>query len=139
MCYNDNDILEEFLVNKQHTAERILAHRGCANATTPSYLCALPGEADQIDNGYLWLDNQDVTKATELRFKIQTFQKFMKKMGSNWGYKECTNFLQSGGATPSKKHDNIQTRHWRSPMPKIQQYKNKEVRHEKKSAPWQDN
>jgi hypothetical protein len=94
---------------------------------------------DQIDNGYLWLDNQDVTKATELRFKIQTFQKFMKKMGSNWGYKECTNFLQSGGATPSKKHDNIQTRHWRSPMPKIQQYKNKEVRHEKKSAPWQDN
>ena len=62
----------------------------------------------------------------------------MKKMGSNWNNRECTNFLQVGGAEPKKKHANIQTRHWRSPMPKLPEYKRKEVKHDKSKAPWQD-
>ncbi|MFZ9069339.1 MAG: ATP-binding cassette domain-containing protein, partial [bacterium] len=48
-------------------------------------------EFDQIDNGYIWIDNPDASQASELRFKIQTFQRFMKKMGNNWNNRECTN------------------------------------------------
>jgi len=100
--------------------------------------CELHDEFDQIDNGYLWIDNQDLTTATEIRFKIQTFQRFMKKMGSNWNNRECTNFLQTGGAEPKKKYANIQTRHWRCPKPKLPEYKKKEVTHAKTNAPWEN-
>ena len=100
--------------------------------------CETHQEFDQIDNGYIWLDDPDITKATELRFKVQTFQKFMKKMGNNWSSRECINFLQVGGAEPKKKHANVQTRHWRCPMPKLPEYKRKEVKHDKAKAPWQD-
>jgi hypothetical protein len=56
--------------------------------------CETHEEFDQIDNGYIWLDDPDITKATELRFKVQTFQKFMKKMGNNWSSRECINFYR---------------------------------------------
>jgi hypothetical protein len=76
-----------------------------------------------------------------MRFKIQTFQKFMKKMGSNWSFRECTNFLQTGGGEPKKKYVNIQTRHWVCKMPKIPEYKTKDLNNDfkKPPAPWSDN
>ena len=100
--------------------------------------CEVHDEFDQIENGYIWLDNPDAAKATELRFKLQTFQRFMKKMGNNWNNRECVNFLQVGGAKPKKDYGKIQSRHWTCPMPKLPEYKKKEVKHEKAKAPWQD-
>lgn len=98
-------------------------------------------EFDQIDNGYIWIDTGNPNEAKEMRFKIQTFQKFMKKMGSNWSFRECTNFLQTGGGEPKKKYANIQTRHWVCKMPKIPEYKTKDIRNDfkKPPAPWSDN
>ena len=43
-------------------------------------------EFDQIDSGNIWKDE------TEMRFKLETFRAFMKKMGYNWNEKECTIF-----------------------------------------------
>tara|TARA_R100001086_G_scaffold2443_2_gene1719 strand:- start:15398 stop:16996 length:1599 start_codon:yes stop_codon:yes gene_type:complete len=97
-------------------------------------------EFDQIDNGYIWIDTGNPNEAKEMRFKVQTFQKFMKKMGSNWSFRECTNFLQTGGGEPKKKYANIQTRHWVCKMPKIPEYKTKDVKNDVKiPAPWSDN
>ena len=54
-------------------------------------------EFDQIDSGNIWRDE------IEMRFKLETFRSFMKKMGYNWNEKECTRFLEQGGAKPKSK------------------------------------
>ena len=43
-------------------------------------------EFDQIDNGNIWKD------ATEMRFKLETFRSFIKKMGYNWNEKSVQSF-----------------------------------------------
>lgn len=101
--------------------------------------CELHTEFSQISNGYMWLDDENPGKATEMRFKTELFQRFMKKNGSNWSNRECTNFLQVGGAEPKKKHNGVDTRHWLVSMPKLPEYKNKEVKHVKAAAPWENN
>ena len=50
-------------------------------------------EFDQIDSGNIWKDD------TEMRFKLETFRNFMKKMGYNWNEKECTKFLETRRCT----------------------------------------
>ena len=37
-----------------------------------------------------------------MRFKLETFRSFMKKLGYNWNEKECTRFLEQGGAKPKE-------------------------------------
>ena len=61
-------------------------------------------EFDQIDSGNIWKDDE-----TEMRFKLETFKAFMKKMGYNWNEKECTRFLEQGGAQPKSKFKGIQS------------------------------
>ena len=39
-------------------------------------------EFDQIDSGNIWKDDMS------MRFKLETFRSFMKKMGYNWNEKE---------------------------------------------------
>jgi len=94
---------------------------------------------NQIDNGYIWLDHEDKHQAKELRFKTETFLRFMKKLGNNWSNRECSTFLQTGGAEPKKKHEGHQTRHWIVAMPRLPEYTNKEVKHVKAKAPWENN
>ena len=90
-------------------------------------------EFDQIDSGNIWKDQ------TEMRFKLETFRSFMKKMGYNWNEKECTRFLETGGAQPKKKFQNISSRHWVVSLPKQIEHKNKDVKFTKKKASWEDN
>ena len=47
----------------------------------------------------------------------------MKKMGYNWNEKECTKFLEQGGAKPKKKFKNIDSRHWVVSLPKQSEHK----------------
>ena len=63
----------------------------------------------------------------------------MKKMGYNWNEKECTRFLEQGGAKPKAKFKGIQSRHWIVPLPKQQEHKNKDVKFTKPKAAWEDN
>jgi hypothetical protein len=90
-------------------------------------------EFDQIDSGNIWKD------ASEMRFKLETFRSFMKKMGYNWNEKECTRFLETGGAQPKKKFQNISSRHWVVSLPKQTEHKNKDVKFTKPKASWEDN
>jgi len=90
-------------------------------------------EFDQIESGNIWIDK------VEMRFKLETFRKFMKKMGYNWSEKDCTRFLEAGGATPKKKFQNIDTRHWVVSLPKQSEHKNKDVKFVKQKAAWEDN
>ena len=90
-------------------------------------------EFDQIDSGNIWKDQ------TEMRFKLEPFRSFMKKMGYNWNEKECTRFLETGGAQPKKKFQNISSRHWVVSLPKQIEHKNKDVKFTKKKASWEDN
>ena len=90
-------------------------------------------EFDQIDSGNIWRDE------IEMRFKLETFRSFMKKMGYNWNEKECTRFLEQGGAKPKAKFKGIQSRHWIVPLPKQQEHKNKDVKFTKPKAAWEDN
>ena len=82
--------------------------------------------------GY-WIDEN------EMRFKLETFRSFMKKMGYNWNEKECTRFLETGGAIPKKKFQNISSRHWVVALPKQTEHKNKDVKFVKAKAAWEDN
>jgi hypothetical protein len=90
-------------------------------------------EFDQIDSGNIWRDEN------EMRFKLETFRSFMKKMGYNWNEKECTRFLEQGGAMPKKKFQNISSRHWVVALPKQTEHKNKDVKFVKAKAAWEDN
>ena len=90
-------------------------------------------EFDQIDSGNIWRDD------TDMRFKLETFRSFMKKMGYNWNEKECTKFLEQGGAKPKKKFQNISSRHWVVSLPKQSEHKNKDVKFTKTKAAWEDN
>ena len=90
-------------------------------------------EFDQIDSGNIWIDK------VEMRFKLETFRKFMKKMGYNWSERECTRFLEQGGALPKKKFQSIDTRHWVVNLPKQNEHKNKDVKFIKQKAAWEDN
>ena len=90
-------------------------------------------EFDQIDSGNIWKDD------VEMRFKLETFKSFMKKMGYNWNEKECTKFLETGGAQPKSKFKGIQTRHWVVELPKQSEHKNKDVKFVKTKAAWEDN
>ena len=90
-------------------------------------------EFDQIDSGNIWIDK------VEMRFKLETFRKFMKKMGYNWSEKDCTKFLEAGGAVPKKKFQSIESRHWLVALPKQMEHKNKDVNFVKKKAAWEDN
>ena len=101
--------------------------------------CEIHPDFSQISSGYLWLDNENPHEAKEMRFKTELFQRFMKKNGNNWSNRECTNFLQVGGAEPKKKFDGTDARHWKVEMPKLPEYKNKEVTHVKTAAPWENN
>ena len=74
-----------------------------------------------------------------MRFKLETFRKFMKKMGYNWSERDCTRFLEQGGAQPKKKFQNIDTRHWVVNLPKQTEHKNKDVKFTKKKVAWEDN
>jgi len=60
-------------------------------------------------------------------------------MGYNWNEKECTKFLEQGGAKPKAKFKGIQSRHWIVPLPKQQEHKNKDVKFTKPKAAWEDN
>jgi len=88
---------------------------------------------DQIESGNIWINESDMT------FKLETFRKFMKKMGYNWPEEECTRFLEQGGAIPKKKFQNIDTRHWVVALPKQIEHKNKDVKFTKAKAAWEDN
>ena len=88
---------------------------------------------DQIDSGNIWKDE------SEMRFKLETFRSFMKKMGYNWNEKECTRFLEQGKALPKAKFKAIQTRHWVVKLPKQMEHKNKDVKFIKAKAAWEDN
>jgi hypothetical protein len=90
-------------------------------------------EFDQIDSGNIWKDE------VEMRFKLETFRSFMKKMGYNWNEKECTRFLEQGKALPKAKFKGIQTRHWVVTLPKQMEHKNKDVKFTKAKAAWEDN
>ena len=90
-------------------------------------------EFDQIDSGNIWKDD------IEMRFKLETFKNFMKKMGYNWNEKECTKFLETGGAQPKSKFKGIQSRHWIVALPKQSEHKNKDVKFVKAKAAWEDN
>ena len=90
-------------------------------------------EFDQIDSGNIWKDDMS------MRFKLETFRSFMKKMGYNWNEKECTRFLEQGGAQPKKKFQNIDSRHWLVALPKQTEHKNKDVKFIKPKAAWEDN
>ena len=90
-------------------------------------------EFDQIDSGNIWRDE------TEMRFKLETFRSFIKKMGYNWNEKECTRFLEQGGAQPKKKFKGIDSRHWVAKVPKQTEHKNKNVKFVKTKAAWEDN
>jgi len=90
-------------------------------------------EFDQIDSGNIWKDE------TEMRFKLETFRAFMKKMSYNWNEKECTRFLEQGGAKPKAKFKGIQSRHWVVVLPKQNEHKNKDVKFTKTKAAWEDN
>ena len=90
-------------------------------------------EFDQIDSGNIWRDE------TEMRFKLETFRSFIKKMGYNWNEKECTRFLEQGGAQPKKKFKGIDSRHWVVKVPKQTEHKNKNVKFVKTKAAWEDN
>ena len=74
-----------------------------------------------------------------LEFKLETFRSFMKKMGYNWNEKECTRFLEQGGAKPKAKFKGIQSRHWIVALPKQMEHKNKDVKFTKPKAAWEDN
>jgi len=89
-------------------------------------------EFDQIDNGNIWKDD------SEMRFKLETFRQFIKKMGYNWSEKDCTKFLESGGAKPKKKFQAIDSRHWVVALPKQMEHKNKNVKFTKAKAAWED-
>ena len=89
-------------------------------------------EFDQIDNGNIWKDD------SEMRFKLETFRQFIKKMGYNWSEKDCTKFLESGGAKPKKKFQAIDSRHWVVALPKQMEHKNKNVKFNKAKAAWED-
>ena len=89
-------------------------------------------EFDQIDSGNIWKDEY------EMRFKLETFRSFMKKVGYNWNEKECTRFLEQGGAQPKKKFQNISSRHWVVSLPKQTEHKNKDVKFVKAKAAWED-
>jgi len=88
---------------------------------------------DQIDNGNIWKDDK------EMRFKLETFRQFIKKMGYNWSEKDCTKFLESGGAVPKKKFQGIDSRHWVVNLPKQMEHKNKDVKFIKTKVAWEDN
>ena len=90
-------------------------------------------EFDQIDSDNIWRDD------SEMRFKLETFRSFMKKLGYNWNEKECTRFLEQGGALPKKKFQSIDTRHWVVNLPKQNEHKNKDVKFAKPKAAWEDN
>ena len=49
-------------------------------------------------------------------------------MGYNWNEKECTRFLEQGGAQPKKKFKGIDSRHWVAKVPKQTEHKNKNVK-----------
>ena len=90
-------------------------------------------EFDQIDSDNIWRDD------TEMRFKLETFRSFIKKLGYNWNEKECTRFLEQGGAKPKKKFQGIDSRHWVVVLPKQTEHKNKDVKFTKSKAAWEDN
>ena len=90
-------------------------------------------EFDQIDSDNIWRDD------SEMRFKLETFRSFMKKLGYNWNEKECTRFLEQGGAKQKKKFQGIDSRHWVVALPKQMEHKNKDVKFAKPKAAWEDN
>jgi len=60
-------------------------------------------------------------------------------MGYNWSEKDCTRFLESGGAKPKKKFQGIDSRHRVVELPKQTEHKNKDVKFVKAKASWEDN
>ena len=76
---------------------------------------------------------------TEMRFKLETFRSFMKKMGYNWNEKECTSIFRTRWSTTKKKFQNIHSRHWVVTLPKQTEHKNKDVKFTKTKAAWEDN
>ena len=131
------DWLEELMANKQDM-EGFDAHEereDVFNSRLSQFLEDTEDttEFDQIDSGNIWIDK------VEMRFKLETFRKFMKKMGYNWSERDCTRFLEQGGAQPKKKFQNIDTRHWVVNLPKQTEHKNKDVKFTKKKAAWEDN
>ena len=107
-----------------------MAVMNCSNCSMET---EIPISSYQIDNGNIWKDD------AEMRFKLETFKNFMKKMGYNWNEKECTKFLESGGAKPKKKFQSIDSRHWLVELPKQTEHKNKNVKFVKAKAAWEDN
>tara|TARA_B100000424_G_C22922128_1_gene490628 strand:- start:17 stop:1588 length:1572 start_codon:yes stop_codon:yes gene_type:complete len=131
------DWLEELMANKQDMEGFDSKEEGkdVFNSRLSRFLEDVEDttEFDQIDNGNIWKD------ATEMRFKLETFRSFIKKMGYNWNEKECTKFLEQGGAQPKKKFQNISSRHWVVSLPTQTEHKNKDVKFVKTKAAWEDN
>jgi|TARA_R100000963_G_C4645137_1_gene109297 hypothetical protein len=131
------DWLEELITNKQDMEgfDALEEKLDVFNSRMTRFLEDVEDttEFDQIDNGNIWKDDK------EMRFKLETFRQFIKKMGYNWSEKDCTKFLESGGAVPKKKFQGIDSRHWLVNVPKQTEHRNKDVKFIKTKPSWEDN
>ena len=131
------DWLEELMENKQDMEgyDAVEERDDVFNSRMSRFLEDVEDttDFDQIDSGNIWRDDK------EMRFKLETFRSFIKKMGYNWNEKECTRFLEQGGASPKKKFQGVDSRHWIVKLPKQTEHRNKDVKFNKPKAPWENN